>query len=88
LFNQLKSEGRSVQFVVLSDGNASDFVSRISVPIFRDPNRDGWRAFRADVVKHDTFVFDAQGKLVLTWRVASGTSFSPSIGAAVRMLPP
>jgi hypothetical protein len=73
--------------VVLSDGNADDFLTRVSMPIFRDPTRNAWKAFRSDVLKHDTFVYDADGKLVLSWRVSDG-SFAAKIGAAVRMLPP
>jgi hypothetical protein len=76
-----------VQFVVLSDGNATDFVSRVSMPIFKDSTRAQWTALRPDVVKHDTFVFDANGQLKFSWRVSDGTGFATAIGAAVRALP-
>jgi predicted ester cyclase len=37
LSDTLVGEGYPVQFVVLSDVNAEDFVGRTDVPIFRDP---------------------------------------------------
>jgi hypothetical protein len=73
--------------VVLSDEGAEDYLTRVTMPIFRDPNGDAWLAFRSDALKHDTFVYDADGKLVLSWRISDG-SFVAKIGAAVRMLPP
>jgi hypothetical protein len=58
-----------VQFVVLSDVNATDFVGRTDVPIFRDPSggRDAWQAMEPMARKHDTFVFSPAGIRTLFW---------------------
>jgi hypothetical protein len=80
-----------VQFVVVSDSNASDFASRVTMPLFRDlsPSRSAWTAFDAAAVKHDTIVFDAQGQRVLYRRSSSGLSnWRTDIAATVRTLPP
>ncbi len=66
-----------MQFVVLSDANATDYVSRVSMPIFRDPSpgRAAWIAMEPGAVKHDTFVFDKTGGRSLFWD-ASARDFS------------
>jgi hypothetical protein len=66
-----------VQFVVLSDVNATDFATLVTVPIFRDPSggRVAWAEMEAGAVKHDTFVFDRTGTRTLFWD-ASARSFS------------
>lgn len=63
------AEGYPVQFVLLSDVNATDFIGRAAVPLFRDPsaNRIAWREMDAAAVKHDTFVFSAAGVRTLFW---------------------
>ena len=63
LSDELKGQGYDVQFVLLSDSNATDFSTRVSVPIFRDPTgtRDAWNQMEAGALKHDTFVFTRQG---------------------------
>lgn len=73
----LVAEGYPVQFVLLSDQNASDFVSHVSMPIFRDPSpgRAAWLEMQATAVKHDTFVFDKTGVRTLFWD-ASTRNFS------------
>lgn len=76
-----------VQFVVLSDVNATDFTSRTTVPIFRDPTsgRPTWAQMQPGAVKHDTFVFDAQGVRTLFWDTSSEdfSQWSTDIRAAV-----
>jgi hypothetical protein len=97
LWTELKNEGRSVQFVAVSDSNASWFLTSppspaLTMSLFRDPSpgRNAWRAFDANAVKHDTFVFDANGQRVLTWKVSQNSlsQWRTTIGAAVRQLPP
>lgn len=70
--DELASAG-DVQFVVLSDVNATDFSTRLSVPIFLDPvgGRPAWLEMQAGAVKHDTFVFDAAGVRTLFWDTSS-----------------
>ncbi len=81
-----------MQFVVVSDSNASDFVSRVTMPIFRDPSagRDAWFAFDPTALKHDTFIFDAQGQRVKTLKLNGGlaATWRSDVAAAVRALPP
>lgn len=82
-----------MQFVVLSDSNASDFVGRVTMPIFRDPTpgRASWTQMEPGSIKHDTFVFDAQGQRTLVWKASGGldaTKWRTDIAAAVRALPP
>jgi hypothetical protein len=69
LSTALVAEGYPVQFVALSDQNATDFVGRTSVPIFRDPSgtRVAWSEMQNGAVKHDTFVFARDGVRVLFW---------------------
>ena len=65
----LVADGYPVQFVVLSDQNATDFVGLTTVPIFRDPSagRAAWSQMQSGAVKHDTFVFGRDGVRVLFW---------------------
>jgi hypothetical protein len=76
-----------VQFVVLSDVNASDFTTRVSVPIFRDPtsNRGAWQETQPGATKHDTFVYARDGARVLFWDASNEelASFSSKVRAAV-----
>lgn len=76
-----------MQFVVLSDANATDYINRVSVPIFRDAagGLPAWREMKPDAAKHDTFVFDTAGALVLSWDVGSEqfTEWAADIRAAV-----
>jgi hypothetical protein len=62
-------EGYPVQFVVLSDVNAEDFIGRTDVPIFRDPTSGvkAWKEMSSIASKHDTFVFDRTGARILFW---------------------
>jgi hypothetical protein len=73
----MAAEGYDVQFVVLSDVNATDYATRVSVPIFRDPSgaRAAWAEMEAGAVKHDTFVFGRDGVRTFVWD-ASARSFS------------
>ncbi len=86
-----------MQFVAVSDSNASWFLTSppspaLTMPLFRDPSpgRDAWRELETSAVKHDTFVFDASGRRVLTWRVSQNSlsQWRTTIGTAVRQLPP
>jgi hypothetical protein len=76
-----------VQFVLLSDQNASDFIGRATVPIFRDPSagRARWSEMQAGAVKHDTFVYSRTGVRTLFWDVRSRdlAKWSSEIRAAV-----
>jgi hypothetical protein len=79
-----------VQFVVLSDQNATDYTSRVSMPIFRDPSpgRAAWIEMQAGAVKHDSFVFDKLGQRTLFWD-ASARNFnelSADLRAAVEAI--
>ncbi|MDB4962393.1 MAG: hypothetical protein JWP01_2392 [Myxococcales bacterium] len=79
-----------MQFVVLSDQNATDFSSLVTMPIFRDPSpgRAAWEEMQPGAVKHDTFVFDKSGVRTLFWD-ASSESFNqlePDIRAAVEAI--
>ena len=69
LSDALVAEGYPVQFVLLSDVNAADFIGLASVPIFRDPSstRRAWLEMTPDAVKHDTFVFSPAGLRTLFW---------------------
>ncbi len=95
MWQELKAEGRSVQFVALSDSNASWFLSSpptpaLTMPLLRDPSpaREAWRALDGSAVKHDTFVFDADGQKVLSWKSSRGVSqWRAEIGEAIRRLP-
>lgn len=62
-----------MQFVVLADVNATDFVGLASVPIFRDPSsgRNAWTEMQAGAAKHDTFVFARDGTRTLFWDASS-----------------
>jgi hypothetical protein len=66
-----------VQFVLLSDQNATDFAGRTAVPIFRDPaaGRPTWAQMEPGAVKHDTFVYSRAGQRALFWD-ASARNFS------------
>ncbi|MDP3154721.1 MAG: hypothetical protein Q8N23_18730 [Archangium sp.] len=80
-----------MQFVALSDSNASDFVGRLSAPILKDASaqRVAWKALDPAAVKHDTVVFNAQGQVVLYRRASAGLgTWRADIAAAVRSLPP
>lgn len=80
-----------MQFVVLADVNAIDFVGRVSMPILRDgsPTRTAWRDLEAAAVKHDTAVFDAEGRFISFRRGALGLStWKDDIAAIVRSLGP
>ena len=85
-----------MQFVALADSQAGWFLSSpptpaLTMPLFRDPSaaREAWRELDAQAVKHDTFVFDAAGQLVLSWKATRGvSSWRTDIAAAVRRLPP
>ncbi len=79
-----------MQFVLLSDVNATDFVGRAAVPIFRDPsaNRMAWREMEAVAVKHDTFVFSTAGIRTLFWDTSARNlaEWSSDIRQAVEAL--
>jgi hypothetical protein len=61
------------------------------MPLFRDPSpgRDAWRAFDPNALKHDTFIYDANGQLVLYRKSSSGLgTWRADMAAAIRALPP
>ncbi len=57
---------------MLSDQNATDFASLVSMPIFRDPSpgRAAWNELQPSAVKHQTFVFNKLGVRTLFWNPA------------------
>ena len=90
LSNALVAEGYPVQFVVLSDQNATDYADRVSMPIFRDPSpgRVAWIEMEASAVKHDTFVFDKAGARTLFWDASTRNlnQLSSDLRAAVEAI--
>jgi hypothetical protein len=89
LADELAGQGYDVQFVLLSDANATDFASRASVPIFRDPTgtRNAWQEMEPGAVKHDTFVFSRQGARTVYRPASAGlSSWSADVRAAVEAL--
>ncbi|MDP3238482.1 MAG: hypothetical protein Q8S33_34855 [Myxococcales bacterium] len=85
-----------MQFVALSDSNASWFLTSppnpaLTMPLFRDgtAGRTAWRQLDPTASKHDTVVFDAAGQRVLSWKASqrSVSMWRTDIGAAVRALP-
>ncbi|MBX3185399.1 MAG: redoxin family protein [Labilithrix sp.] len=61
LQDELDAEKLDVQIVVLGDAAASEFASRVSLPIFRDADGRAWEEMRKGASKHDTFVFGPNG---------------------------
>ncbi len=93
LRQSLRAEGRDVEVVVLSDANATDFVSRTSLILFRDgtAGRQAWQAMRPGAGKHDTFVFSASGERTFFWQgsyTGDATRWTAEVGAAVRAIAP
>jgi hypothetical protein len=86
----MATEGYDVQFVVLSDVNATDFTTSVSVPIFRDPSglRAAWTEMEPGAVKHDTFVFGRDGARTLFWDASANSlsAWAADIRAAVEVL--
>ena len=87
LQNELSAEGLDAQIVILGDGNAAEFASRVSLPIFKDADKSAWNEMRAGAYKHDTFVFAPNGER--TFFLAGSYQGDPAnwrieIGAAVR----
>ncbi len=84
------AEGYRVQFVLLSDVNATDFISHASVPIFRDPSglRTAWVEMEPGAVKHDTFVYSRTGERTLFWDAGTQSfgAWTADIRAAVEAL--
>ena len=66
---ELVAEGYPVEFVVVSDSNASDFVDRTTHVVFREPaaGQPAWQALEPGTVKHDTFVYSRTGERTLLW---------------------
>lgn len=87
LANALVAEGYPVQFTLLSDLNAADFVGRTAVPIFRDARAGApsWQQMEPGAVKHDTFVYSRTKERVLFWDASARdfSQWSAEIRAAV-----
>ena len=62
LQDELTAEGLDAQIIVLGDAYASEFASRVKLPIFKDADGSAWDAMRPNASKHDTFVFGPDGK--------------------------
>jgi len=86
------AEGYPVQFALLSDINASDFIDRATVPIFKDPsgNLAAWKELAPGAAKHDTFVFSITGMRTLYWDASTRAlaDWSSDIRSAVETLGP
>jgi hypothetical protein len=84
------AEGYPVQFVLLSDVNADDFVDRTAVPIFEDASGDAsaWKEMQAGAAKHDTFVFGRDGLRTLYWDATAHqlANWSADIRAAIESI--
>ena len=84
------AEGFAVQFVLLSDVNADDFVDRTAVPIFEDPSGDAsaWEEMQTGAAKHDTFVFGRDGLRTLYWDATEHElgNWSADIRAAIEAI--
>ena len=81
-----------MQFVVLSDSNATWFVGQTSAPIFRDPaaGRPSWTSMQPGTIKHDTFVFNRNAERSLYWKASANSlaTLKADIKAAVLAVPP
>ena len=81
-----------MQFALLSDINASDFIDRVAVPIFKDPSGDlvAWKQMIPAAAKHDTFVYAPSGMRTLYWDATSEqlADWSGDIRIAVEALSP
>jgi hypothetical protein len=78
---------------VLSDFLAEYFIDIVTMPIFKDPaaNHPTWEMMDPGSLKHDTFVYDANGVRTLVWKgngALDPTRWRSEIAAAVRALPP
>lgn len=75
---------------MLSNIDATDFVSRTSVPIFRDPtgSRTSWNMMEPAARKHDTFVYSRAGIRTLFWDASARDlgQWAAEIRAAVEAL--
>ena len=87
LDDELKAEGYDAQVLVLADGYGSQLTTKVSLPIFNDPDKSAWKQMRPNAYKHDTYVFAPSGER--TWFKA-GTyqgepaSWKAETGAALR----
>lgn len=79
-----------MQFVVLADVNATDFVTRTVQPIFKDATqgRTAWQMMEGGAAKHDTFVYSTAGIRTLYWDASAHSlaQWSAEIRAAVEAL--
>jgi len=84
------ADGYRVQFVVLADHDATDFIGITSVPIFKEalPSRPAWSAMQAGAYKHDTFVYSRAGVRTLFWDASAENlaGWQSDIRAAVEAL--
>ncbi len=87
LSNELVAEGYPVEFVVLSNANASDFISLTHRPIFKDgqAGQPAWQEMEPGAVKHDTFIYSKTGERLMFWDASSNSlgTWSADIRAAV-----
>lgn len=87
LAEELVAEGYPVEFVLLSDANAGDFVNRTSRPIFKDSGsgRPAWQEMESGAFKHDTFVYSRTGERTLFWDASANNlgDWQADIRAAV-----
>lgn len=89
LQDDFAAEGLDVQIVILGDPNAEQFVSKVSLPIFKDGDKSAWNEMRPSASKHDTFVFAPNGERTYFWPGSyqgDATRWRSDIGAAVRQV--
>lgn len=87
LQDDLAAEKLDVQVVILADLNATQFASKVSLPIFRDADGKAWESMRANASKHDTFVFGPDGKRTYFWLGSyqgDASRWTTEVGAAAR----
>ena len=79
-----------MQFALLSDVNAGDFINRVEVPIFKDGSGShvAWNETIPNATKHDTFVYAPSGMRTLYWDASTNllSNWSGDIRDAVEAL--
>lgn len=89
----LRGEKRDVEFVVLADAAAEQYVGKIGLRIFKDAEagRPAWQAMRTGAYKHDTFVFAPNGQRSYFWEgsyTGDAPRWTQQVGEAVRKVAP
>lgn len=83
----LDAEGLDVQIVILGDSAASEFASKVALPIFKDSGGQAWEEMRKGAKKHDTFVFGPNGERTYFWLgsyTGDPARWTAEVGAEIR----